>query len=98
MTVYRQNTNIEKMYVYASELRNFWHFHNLKLLIPSIFFCWYFKYCLKNIFNFRCQITSVQCPFITNGMVRAIYIKDNIPTNTNIEQMYVCANERSERA
>ena len=38
--------------------------------------------------------------FITNGMVRAIYIyiKDSIPTNTNIEQMPVCANERSERA
>ena len=77
----------------ASELRNFWHFYNLKLLIPSIFFCWYFKYCLKNIFNFRCQITSVQCPFITNGMVRDI--KYSIPTNTNIEQMYVCANERA---
>ena len=43
MTVYRQNTNIEKMYVYASELRNFWHFHILKLLFLSIF-CRYNRY------------------------------------------------------
>ena len=39
MTVYRQNTNMEKVYVYASELRTFWHFHILKLqYFPSIFF------------------------------------------------------------
>ena len=25
----------------ASELRNFWYFHILKLLFPSIFCCWY---------------------------------------------------------
>ena len=43
MTVYRQNTNIEKMYVYASELRHFWHFHILKLLFLSIF-CRYNRY------------------------------------------------------
>ena len=35
-------------------------------------------------------------PFITYGMV--LYINDSIPTNTNIEQMYVYASERSERA
>ena len=40
-TVYRQNTNIEKIYEYASELGKFLHFHILKLLFPSIF-CWYF--------------------------------------------------------
>ena len=42
--------------------------------------------------------TYNQCIFacITYGMV--LYIKDSIPTNTNIEQMYVYASERSERA
>ena len=30
----------KKIYVYASELRKFSHFHILKLLFPSIF-CWY---------------------------------------------------------
>ena len=40
----------------------------------------------------------MQFPFITYGMVRAIYINDSIPTNTNIKQMYVYANEWSERA
>ena len=43
------NTNIEQMYVYASELRNFWHFHILKLLFLSIF-CWYIEN--KSWFNF----------------------------------------------
>ena len=38
----------------------------------------------------------MQFPFITYGMV--LYINDNIPTNTNIKQMYVYASERSERA
>ena len=40
----------------------------------------------------------MQFPFITYGMVRAIYKNDSIPTNTNIEQMYVYASEWSERA
>ena len=39
-TVYRHDTNIEQMYVYASEwisseLRKFWHFYILKLLFLS---------------------------------------------------------------
>ena len=38
----------------------------------------------------------MQFPFITYGMV--LYINDSIPTNTNIEKMYVYASERSERA
>ena len=39
----------------------------------------------------------MQLPFITYGMV--LYnINDSIPTNTNIEKMYVYASERSERA
>ena len=37
------NTNIEKMYVYASELRKCWHFYILKLLFLSIF-CRYIRY------------------------------------------------------
>ena len=45
--VYRQNTNIEKIYVYASELikniENVLAFYILKLLFLSIF-CWYFRY------------------------------------------------------
>ena len=44
-TVYRQNTNIEKIYVYASELRKVSHFYILKLLYISFnIFCWYFRY------------------------------------------------------
>ena len=39
--VYRQNTNIEKIYV--SRLENFSHTYILKLLFLSIF-CWYFRY------------------------------------------------------
>ena len=43
-SLYRQNTNIEKIYVYASELRKFSsHFYILKLLFLSIF-CWYLRY------------------------------------------------------
>ena len=37
------NTNIEQMYVYASELRKCWHFYILKLLFLSIF-CRYIRY------------------------------------------------------
>ena len=37
------NTNIEQMYVYASELRKFCHFYILKLLFLSIF-CRYSRY------------------------------------------------------
>ena len=86
----------------ASELRKFWHFHILKLLFPSIFLLVLHLPCLRNIFNFRCQITSAyiynQCSFRLLLMVWC-YINDSIPTNTNIEQMYVYASERaSERA
>ena len=42
-TVYRQNTNIEKMNVWGSELRKFWHFYILKLRFLSIF-CRYMRY------------------------------------------------------
>ena len=67
----------------ASELRNFWHFHILKLLFLSIF-CRYNRYFVG-----------------TNGMLVGLHVPtnfQNIPTNTNIEQMHVYASERSERA
>ena len=91
------------MYVYASggseQAYKIWHFHILKLLFPSIFVLVLHILCLRNIFNFRCQITSayifiqsMQFPFINYGIV--LYLNDSIPTNTNIEQMYVYASER----
>ena len=44
----------------------------------------------------RWGVIPVQFPFIPYGM--ELYINDSIPTNTNIEQVYVYASERSERA
>ena len=44
----------------------------------------------------RWGVIPVQFHLITYGM--ELYIIDSIPTNTNIEQMYVYASERSERA
>ena len=70
-------TNIEKVYVYASEPRKFLHFYILKLLFPSIF-CWYFRYFVSETFIFRSQITStyiglytqsMQFPLFTYGMM-----------------------------
>ena len=47
----------------------------------------------------RWGVIPVQFPFITYGIYMELYyINDSIPTNTNIEQMYVYASERSERA
>ena len=43
-TVYRQNTNIVKNYVHASELRKCWHFYILKVWFLSWIFCRYFRY------------------------------------------------------
>ena len=40
--IYRQNTSIEKMYVYASELSKFWHFYILKLFLSI--FCRFIRY------------------------------------------------------
>ena len=87
----------------ASELRKFWHFPILKLLFLSIFMVLHLP-CLRNIFNFRCQITSANSAYIYNQcsfrllLMVWCYINDSIPTNTNIEQMYVCVCERAERA
>ena len=82
MTVYRQNTNVGKcMYMRASEaseLRNFWHFHILKLLLLSIF-CRYNRYFVGT----NCMLVGLHVP--TNFQ--------NIPTNTNIKQMYMYASE-----
>ena len=80
-TVYRQNTNIEKIYEYASERRaselgKCLHFHILKLLFPSIF-CWYFWYFISETYIFsglKLQsawyiiISSMQIPVLTYGM------------------------------
>ena len=42
--VYRQNTNIEEIYVcMRASLENFLAFYIIKLLFLSIF-CWYFRY------------------------------------------------------
>ena len=38
-----KHSNIVKIYVYASELRNVWHFYIVTVLFLSIF-CWYFRY------------------------------------------------------
>ena len=62
--IYRQNINIEKMYVYMRAS----FFHILKLLFPSIFLLVFHILCIqKHNFNFRCQITSAyiynQCSF-----------------------------------
>ena len=40
---YTDKTLIVKIYVYASELRKFWHFYILKVLFLSKY-CWYFRY------------------------------------------------------
>ena len=44
----------------------------------------------------RWGVIPMQFPFITYGM--ELYKNNSIPTNTNSEQMYVYASERSERA
>ena len=85
------------MYVYASErateLRKIWHFHILKLLFPSIFLLVLHLPCLRNIFNFRCQITSAyiynQCSFRLLLMVWC-YIIDSIPTNRHTQTLSKC--------
>ena len=56
-TVYQQNTNIERIYEYASERRaselgKCLHFHILKLLFPSIY-CWYFWYFISEHIYFQ---------------------------------------------
>ena len=57
----------------ASELRKCWLFYILKLLFPSICLFVLHILCLRNIFNFRCQITSAyiynQCSFLLSLMV-----------------------------
>ena len=68
----------------ASELRHFWHFHILKLLFLSIF-C-------------RPAGTTDTLSVQINGMLVGLHVStnfQNIPTNTNIEQMYVYASERA---
>ena len=77
--IYRQTLTLSKcMCMRASELRKFWRFYILKLLFLSIF-CRYSRYVVG-----------------TNDMLVGFTCTDkfpNIPTNTNIEQMYVYASE-----
>ena len=84
------------MYIQASgaiELRKFWHFHILKLLFPSISLLVLHILCLRNI---KFQVSNNICIHYTITAVSfyylryVLYINDIIPTNTNIEEMYVC--------
>ena len=91
------------MYVYmrASELRKFWHFHILKLLFPSIFLLVLHLPCLKNIFHFRCQITSAYTYTINAVSVyylwyMVLYKRQYTDKHTHWANVCVC--ERAERA
>ena len=101
-TVYRQNTDIEKIYEYASEcvaseLGKFLHFHILKLLFPSLVLLILY---LRNIIFSGLKlksawylISSMQFPVITYGM--ALYIQKTVyRQNNNIEKIYEYASER----
>ena len=100
-TVYRQNTDIEKNYEYASErgaseLGKFLHFQILKLLFPSLVLLILY---LRNIFSgLKLKsawylISSMQFPVITYGM--ALYIQKTVyRQNNNIEKIYEYASER----
>ena len=71
--------SLRKIYEYASERSEleFWHFHILKLLFPSIYF-------VSETYIFRSQITSAyilynKCRFLLLLMVWH-YINDSTPT------------------
>ena len=86
MTVYRQNTNVEKMhtYVYAKRAKFLAFSHSKTAISFNILSAFYNRYFVG-----------------TNGMLVGLHVPtnfQNIPTNTNIKQMYVYASERSERA
>ena len=48
----------------------------------------------NNIYGIHIHVQSMQFPCITYG-IWCYIINDSIPTNTNIEQMYVYASERA---
>ena len=93
-TVYRQNTDIEKIYEY--ELGKFLHFQILKLLFPSLVLLILY---LRNIIFSGLKlksawylISSMQFPVITYGM--ALYIQKTVyRQNNNIEKIYEYASE-----
>ena len=102
-TVYRQNTDIEKIYEYASERAwKILHFHILKPLFPSIF-CWYFWYFISETYIFQVSNYNLhdayyhQCSSLFLLMVwRYIYKRQYTDKHTDIEKIYIC--ERAERA
>ena len=105
-TVYRQSTDIEKIYEYASErgvseLGQFLHFCILKLLFPSIF-CWYFWYFISETYIFSgLKLQSAwyiyhQCSSLLLLMVWRYYIQTTVYRQiTNIEKIYEYASERA---
>ena len=81
------------MYVCASELRKFSHFHILKLLFPSIF-CWYFRYFVSETYlfsgvnNICIHIQSMQFPSIIYGMM--LYYKRQYTDKTLTLRKCMC--------
>ena len=104
-TLYWQDTKIKRnlwICERAERASLSWHFHNLKLLLPSSFVDM-FRYFLSETFIFRSQITSAYIKTInalslniTYGMM--LYINDSIPTkHLHWENVWnIC--ERAERA
>ena len=85
---------------WVSELRQFSHFHILKLLCFPHILLVLLKICLWNIYIFRSQITYAynQCSFPLLRMVWCYELTKVCRQNTNIETIYVYASELSERA
>ena len=86
-----QNTNIEKnLWVCDAQLRILLPLLILKLRFPSTF-------CLRNIYIFRSPIPSAyiynKYSFLSLLMAWHYKINDSMPTNTNIEKIYVYASE-----
>ena len=96
-TVYRQNTNIENIYKYASELGKFLHLHILKLLFLSIF-CWNFWYFISETYiyfqvsNYNLHDTSsMQFPV----SMALLYSNDSIPTkHWHWENLWICERKK----
>ena len=84
---------LREIYEYASELRTFLDLLILKLLFPSMIFCWYFRYFVSETYifqvsNYICiHIQSMQFPFLLmvyGTMILTIVCRQN----TSIEKMY----------
>ena len=91
------------MYVWeragASELRNFLHFHILKVLFPSIF-CWYFRYFVSETYIFRSPNTIVYtiiwCSSLLLSVVWGLCKQQYTDKTLTLNNIYLC--ERVERA